>query len=103
MNIIKRSSALLLAFAMAFALGCAGDRRTASTGDHIDDSVITTKVKAALIEDPVVKARDVKVDTFKGVVQLSGFVNSRDEMNTAVRITSGIKGVASVRNELRIK
>ena len=60
-------------------------------------------MKAALIDDPLVKAREVNVETFKGVVQLSGFVSSREAMNQAVRVTSGIKGVSSVKNDMRIK
>ena len=103
MKLLNRLSAFFLAIAVVFALGCAGDSRTASTGDHIDDTWITTKVKAALIDDPLVKAREVNVETFKGVVQLSGFVSSREAMNQAVRVTSGIKGVSSVKNDMRIK
>ena len=103
MNLIKRFTALFLAFAMAFALGCAGDRKHESTGEYVDDTWITTKVKATLVDDPVVKAREVNVETFKGVVQLSGFVSSREAMNQAVRLTSGIKGVSSVKNDMRIK
>ncbi len=103
MNLLQRFSAFFLAIAVVFALGCAGDRRHESTGEFIDDTWITTKVKAALVEDPVVKAREVNVETFKGVVQLSGFVSTREAMNQAVRVTSGIKGVTSVKNDMRIK
>ena len=103
MNILKRVSAFLIAIAFLSALGCAGDRKHESTGEYVDDSWITTKVKAALVDDPLVKAREVNVETFKGVVQLSGFVTSREAMNQAVRVTSGIKGVSSVKNDMRIK
>ena len=84
-------------------LGCVGGPTQESTGECITDCWITTKVKAALVEDPQVKATEVNVETFKGVVQLSGFVSSREAMNQAVRLTSGIKGVSSVKNDMRIK
>ena len=103
MNQFKRLSAFILAIAFVSALGCAGSATKESTGEYIDDTWITTKVKAALVDDPVVKAREVNVETFKGVVQLSGFVSSREAMNQAVRVTSGIKGVTSVKNDMRIK
>ena len=103
MNQLKRLSAILLAVVFASALGCAGSATQESTGEYITDSWITTKVKASLAEDRQVKATEVNVETFKGVVQLSGFVSSRAEMNQAVRIATGIKGVTSVRNDIRIK
>lgn len=74
-----------------------------SAGEVVDDAWITTKVKAAFVEDPTVKALDIKVDTFKGVVQLSGFANSSAEMNRAAEIARGIKGVKSVKNDVRLK
>jgi hyperosmotically inducible periplasmic protein len=74
-----------------------------SAGEVVDDAWITTKVKAAFVEDPAVKALDIKVDTFKGVVQLSGFANSSAEMQRAAEIARGIKGVKSVKNDVRLK
>lgn len=71
--------------------------------EYVTDSWITTKVKAALVEDSQVKATEVNVETFKGVVQLSGFVSSNAAMQQAVRLARGIKGVTSVRNDMRIK
>lgn len=103
MNLFKRLTAVFLAIALASALGCAGDRTHESTGEYTSDTWITTKVKAALVEDPMVKATEVNVETFKGVVQLSGFVSSNAAMSQAVRVASGIKGVSSVRNDMRIK
>jgi osmotically-inducible protein OsmY len=100
---MKRISAVFLAVAFASALGCAGDSRTESTGEYVDDSWITTKVKAALVESPAVKATEVNVETFKGSVQLSGFVSSSAAMNEAVRVTNTIKGVTSVKNDMRVK
>src|SRR6185295_1564184 len=103
MNLFKRLSALFLAVAFASALGCAGSATQESTGEYVTDAWITTKVKAALVEDPMVKASEVNVETFKGAVQLSGFVISSDAMRQAIRVTSGIKGVTSVKNDMRIK
>ncbi len=103
MNQFKRFSALFLAIVFVSALGCAGSPTQESTGEYVTDSWITTKVKASLAEDSKVKATEVNVETFKGVVQLSGFVSSSSEMYQAVRIASGIKGVTSVKNDIRLK
>jgi hypothetical protein len=99
----KRLSAFVLALALASVLGCAATETKQSTGEYFDDTWITTKVKAALVEDPLVKATEVNVETYKGVVQLSGFVSSNAAMQQAVKVTKGIKGVTSVRNDMRIK
>ena len=103
MKQFKRLSALFLAIVFASLLGCAGSPTQESTGEYFSDSWITTKVKAALVDDPMVKATEVNVETFKGVVQLSGFVGSSAAMNEAVRIARGIKGVTSVKNDMRVK
>ena len=103
MNPIKRLSAVALAIVFTTVLGCAGSPTQESTGEYVTDTWITTKVKAALVDDPMVKATEVNVETFKGVVQLSGFVSSSAAMYEAVRLTNGIKGVTSVRNDMRIK
>jgi len=89
-----------LTFALA---GCAGSPTTKSTGNVIDDSVIATKVKAKMIDDPVVKALDIQVETFKGTVQLSGFAASQDQIDRAVVIARNTAGVKSVRNDIRLK
>ncbi len=78
-----------------------GENTTA--GQKIDDSVLTTKVKAALIGDPVTKAREIKVKTLRDVVQLSGFVNSDEEKSEAARVARSVDGVRNVRNDLLIK
>lgn len=103
MNQFKRFSAILLAAVMLGVAGCAGTATHESTGEYVTDSWITTKVKAALVDDPNVKATEVNVETFKGTVQLSGFVSSQTAMNEAVRIARGIKGVTSVKNDMRVK
>ena len=103
MNKLTRLSAFLLAVVFISALGCAGSAKQESTGEYFSDSWITTKVKAALVDDPAVKATEVNVETFKGVVQLSGFVNNAGAMKQAIVVASGIKGVTSVKNDMRVK
>ncbi len=103
MNQFKRFSAFFVAIVFLSALGCAGSPTQESTGEYVTDSWITTKVKAALVEDTQVKATEVNVETFKGVVQLSGFVSSDAAMYEAVRIARGIKGVTSVKNDMHVK
>ena len=102
-NQVKRLSVFVLAVAFASILGCAGTSTRESTGEYVSDSWITTKVKATLAEDPEVRAREVNVETFKGVVQLSGFVVSQAAMNQAVYLTRRIEGVTSVKNDMRLK
>ena len=82
---------------------CAPTPTREGTGEYIDDSLITSKVKAAFAADPTVKATQVKVETFKGTVQLSGFVDSRESADKAVEIARGVKGVKSVKNDTVIR
>jgi hyperosmotically inducible protein len=93
---------VVLAAALAALAACAGTRTQQSTGEQIDDAVITTKVKAALIQDPVTKARQIEVDTFRGTVQLNGFVDSADEKAAASRVAHSVDGVQNVRNNLTV-
>jgi len=103
MKQIKRLSVLFLAVVFASILGCAGSPTQESTGEYVTDSWITTKVKTALVDDQLVKATEVNVETFKGAVQLSGFVSSDAAMYQAVRVARGVKGVTSVTNDMRLK
>jgi osmotically-inducible protein OsmY len=96
-------SAAIFATVAITAVGCSSTNKQASTGEYVDDAVITTKVKAALINDPNVKAREVNVETFKGDVQLSGFVADPRDAQRAVEIARGVKGVTSVKNDIRVK
>jgi hypothetical protein len=82
---------------------CSSTPTHESTGEVIDDSWITTKVKSAFVEDPTVSALNVKVDTYKGVVQLSGFANNTSEIQRAADIARGVKGVKEVHNDIRLK
>ena len=84
-------------------IGCAATPHHESTGQAIDDSAITTKIKTALIADPQTKARDISVTTSQGVVQLSGAVDSASEREAAVHIARHEQGVRSVEDDLRVE
>ncbi len=99
----KYFSAVLLAATLVTAAGCASTAQREGSGQYFDDSVITGKVKAALIEDTQTKATEINVETFKGIVQLSGFVSSQAAANRAVQLAAGVNGVKSVRNDMRLK
>ncbi|MBM9535651.1 BON domain-containing protein [Desulfobulbus alkaliphilus] len=96
-------TAFFLITLMALFLGCASTEKQAGFGESIDDTVITTKVKAAIFGDDSLKSREIKVETFKGIVQLSGFVNSQAEINKAVELARGVEGVKSVENSIQLK
>jgi BON domain len=93
---------MILALIASFA-ACAATRTQESTGEYVDDSVITTKVKSLLAADDFLKSFQIGVETFKGVVQLSGFVNSQEAVDKAVKITRSVKWVKEVKNDLVIK
>ncbi|OYY48935.1 MAG: transporter [Methylophilaceae bacterium 17-44-8] len=103
MNKLNRLAVFVLAIAMSALVACASSSKQSGTGEYIDDSVITTKVKAAVLNEPTLKSAEINVETFKGVVQLSGFVNSQSDINKAIEITRQVKGVASVKNDMRLK
>lgn len=84
-------------------LGCASTSTHEGTGEYIDDSVITTKVKAAILNEPGLKVMEINVETFKGVVQLSGFVSSREDIDRAIEVARGVGGVKSVTNKMQLK
>jgi hyperosmotically inducible periplasmic protein len=88
---------------LAISAGCSSTPTRSSFGEVIDDSVITTKIKAAFVEDQAVSALDIAVETFKGTVQLSGFANSEREVSRAVQLASQVRGVKSVKNDIRLK
>lgn len=99
----KYFSALFLAFTLLFVVGCASTSTQEGTGEYVDDSVITTKVKSAIFNEPSLKVAEINVETFKGVVQLSGFVTSSDAANRAIALAKGVRGVKSVKNDMRLK
>lgn len=83
--------------------GCAATKKSESTGQYVDDATITAKVKAEIFKDPALKVNQIGVETYKGVVQLSGFVDSRDNVNKAGDIAAGVPGVVSVKNDLIVR
>ncbi len=103
MSHVKTLTTLFSTVVLMTTLGCASTRTHEGTGEYVDDSVITSKVKAAIFNEPGLKVSEIKVETFKGVVQLSGFVSSRDDMKGAVRVASAVPGVKSVTDEMQLK
>lgn len=96
-------SSLMLLMMIAVFAGYASIAKSESTGEYVDDSVITTKVKALLASDDFLKSFQISVETYKGVVQLSGFVNSQKAVDKAAQIAGSVKGVSSVKNDLIVK
>jgi osmotically-inducible protein OsmY len=94
---------LVLLMLIATFSACASTRTQESTGEYVDDSVITTKVKSLLAADDFLKSFQISVETFKGVVQLSGFVNSQQAIDKAGQIARSVNGVTSVKNNLIVK
>lgn len=103
MTILKRISTLFLTIVLFSMLGCASTAKQEGTGEYIDDTVITTKVKAAIFNEPSLKSTEINVETFKGAVQLSGFVGTAGDIKKAVEVTRSVKGVTSVKNDMRVK
>lgn len=103
MKNIKIASTLIAALMLTAVVGCASTPKQESTGQYVDDSVITTAVKAAILKEPSLKVSEINVETFKGAVQLSGFVRSQDNIATAMNVTRGVNGVKSVKNDMRLK
>jgi osmotically-inducible protein OsmY len=103
MKTIKLATFFALAAAGALSFSCAGNATRQSTGEYVDDAAITAKVKTALVRDKAVSALDVGVDTFKGVVQLSGFVNTPEQKARAAADAASVPGVRSVQNNISVK
>ena len=100
-NIVIRFLVVLMMIATFVA--CASTPKQSGTGEYIDDSVITTKVKSQLATDDFLKSFQISVESRKGIVQLSGFVDSQKAADKAGQITRGVEGVKSVRNDLIVK
>jgi osmotically-inducible protein OsmY len=104
MNLTKRIATAFFTASLALAVvGCSSTPTKESAGEYVDDSVITTKVKAAIFNEPTLKSTEINVETFKGDVQLSGFVAQPGDAKRAAEIARGVKGVASVKNDIRVK
>ena len=102
-NITHKLATLAGVLLMATTLGCASTSTKEGTGEYVDDTVITTKVKAAILNEPTLKSAEINVETFKGVVQLSGFVSSQAAETKAVEVARNVGGVRSVTNSMRLK
>ena len=103
MKNFNRISVFLAAVALAATVGCAETPKQESTGQYMDDSMITTKVKSAIFNDASLKSTEINVETYKGRVQLSGFVSSQANISQAVAVAQGVGGVTSVKNDMRLK
>ena len=103
MKQIKYLSALISIFVLLISFGCASTSTHQATGEYIDDSVITAKVKAAVLNEPSLKSTEVNVETYKGEVQLSGYVSDETDIAKATEIANSVKGVKSIKNDIQLK
>jgi len=97
------STVLALLLAVVMMAACTSTSKSTSTGEYIDDTVITGKIKAEIFNDANLKSAEINVETFKGRVQLSGFVSSRADMDRAVALARAVDGVTSVSNDMKLK
>jgi len=102
-KIAQRFATSLFALSLLAITGCAPTANREGPGQYIDDAVITAKVKASIFNEPTIKASEINVETYKGDVQLSGFVADPSDAAKAVAIARGVKGVTSVKNDVRVK
>ena len=102
-NFSIRCLILMILMLLISFLACDSPSKQQSAGEYVDDSVITTKVKSLLAADDFLKSFEISVQTYKGIVQLSGFVDSQKAIDKAGEIAGGVKGVKSVKNNLNVK
>lgn len=103
MKLFNRFAVWFLPVLLASLLGCASTAKHEGTGEYVDDSVITAKVKTAVFNEPSLKSAEINVETFKGTVQLSGFVSSQADIDKALEVARSVDGVKSVQNSMRVK
>jgi osmotically-inducible protein OsmY len=103
MRYLTSLSTALLALLVAAFVGCASTATQEGTGEYLDDTWITTKVKTAIFNEPRLNSAEINVETFKGEVQLSGFVSTQEDINQALGIARDVQGVKKVKNDMRIK
>ncbi len=103
MTMLKRLSALFIAAFLVSALGCATQSEPQSPGAYMGDAWVTTKVKTAILNEPSLKVTQINVETYKGMVQLSGFVDNADSRAKAAEIARSVQGVTSVKNDLQLR
>ena len=102
-NAIRILPAILILTMLSLLAGCASTDTSSGTGEYIDDTVITTKVKAAIFNESSLNSSEINVETYKGEVQLSGFVTSQGDIDTAVMLARNVAGVESVVNSMRLR
>ena len=102
MKVLRRCSAFFIVALMAVAIGCTSTKPQ-STGAYVDDSWITTRVKADILSEPTLKVTQINVETYKSVVQLSGFVDNAASRTKAVEIARSVQGVTAVKNDLQLR
>lgn len=100
---IRFIAAFFIALTLLTAVGCGSTRTREGAGEYVDDSVLTTKVKGLLLNEPGLSSAQINVETFKGEVQLSGFVKSQADINRAIEITRQVVGVKAVKNDMRLR
>ena len=103
MKQLKCISTFFFAVLLMSVVGCAGTSKSEGTGEYVDDTVITTKVKAAIFNEPTLKSAEINVETFKGVVQLSGFVSTQANIYKAAEVARNVNGVTNVKNDMLLK
>lgn len=103
MKIAHKIATALFAVSLLATAGCASTATHEGTGEYVDDSVITTKVKASIFNEPTLKSTEINVETYKGTVQLSGFVSQPADIAKAAEVARGVKGVTAVKNDIRVK
>ena len=102
-NTTRKFAYFIGAMTLAVTMGCASTRTQEATGEYMDDTAITGKVKTAIFNEPTLKSAEINVETFKGIVQLSGFVSSPANEATAIAVARNVGGVKSVKNDMRLK
>jgi osmotically-inducible protein OsmY len=103
MKITHKIAVALFTVSLLATAGCASTNTKEGTGEYVDDSVITTKVKASIFNEPTLKSTEINVETFKGTVQLSGFVAQSADAAKAAEVARSVKGVVAVKNDIRVK
>lgn len=103
MKLIQKITSLVFSGVLISLSACAATDTKESTGQYVDNSVLTAKVKTAIFNEPTLKSSEITVQTYKGEVQLSGFVSSIEQTNKAVEVAKSIPGVTSVKNDMRVK
>jgi len=103
MSIAKTISGILAVSLLTVFAGCSSTAKSESAGQYVDSSVLTTKVKAAIFNEPTLKSLEISVETFKGEVQLSGFVTSQEQVSKAIEVVKGVKGVTGIKNNMIVK